>query len=106
MPKKTEGGILWDFSTSILSQNSKKNEGGLFGVNFFFKKNVQNAEKTQRWDPLVSPGFVCYAEKKEKPFWFSSLGHQVQWKTLRKSHDYSRLFSQELTKENQSRVCG
>ena len=28
MPKKTERGTFWDFSTSILSQNSKKNEGG------------------------------------------------------------------------------
>ena len=30
MPKKTERG-LWDFSTSILLQNSKKFEGGPFG---------------------------------------------------------------------------
>ena len=28
-------------------------------------------KKTQRGDPLVSPGIVCYAEKKEKPFRFS-----------------------------------
>ena len=28
MPKKTERGTLWDFSTSILLKNSKKNEGG------------------------------------------------------------------------------
>ena len=29
--KKLKGGILWDFPTSILSQNSKKIEGGPFG---------------------------------------------------------------------------
>ena len=29
--------------------------------------------------PLFSPGTVCYAEKQEKPFWFSSLGELVQF---------------------------
>ena len=24
-----------------------------------------NAEKTQWWDPLVSPGIVCYPEKRK-----------------------------------------
>ena len=47
-------GPVWIFSTSILSQNS-----------------------------LVSPGIVCYAEKKEKLFWFSSLGQQVQFGALK-----------------------
>ena len=44
--KKMKGGILWDFSTSILSQNSKKLKEG----------------------PLVSPGIVCYAEKMNNLF--------------------------------------
>ena len=44
-----------------------------------FCQKSHNAEKTQRRDPLVSPGIVCYAEKKEKPFWFSSLGQQVHF---------------------------
>ena len=30
MPKKLKGGTLWDFPTSILSQNIKKMQGGLF----------------------------------------------------------------------------
>ena len=46
---------------------------------FFFEKMSHDAEKTQRWDPLVSHGIVCYAEKKEKPFWFSSLGQRVHF---------------------------
>ena len=37
MPKKLKGGTLWDFSTSILSENSKKIEGDHLG-NFFSKK--------------------------------------------------------------------
>ena len=44
MPKKLKGGTLWDFSTSILSQNSKKIEGGLF-VEKIFRKMSRSAEK-------------------------------------------------------------
>ena len=39
MPKKLKGGALWDFSTSVLSENSKKIEGGPFGKKFFSKKS-------------------------------------------------------------------
>ena len=60
MPKKLKGGTFLDFSTSILSQNSKKIEGGPFGENFFPEKKSRNAEKTERSDPLVSSGIVCY----------------------------------------------
>ena len=35
MPKKLKGRTLWDFSTSILLQNSKKLKGGPFVGNFF-----------------------------------------------------------------------
>ena len=31
VPKKTVRGTLWDFPTSILTQNSEKIEGGPFG---------------------------------------------------------------------------
>ena len=44
MPKKTERGTLWDFPTSILSQNSKKIEGGPVGEKFPEKKS-RSAEK-------------------------------------------------------------
>ena len=43
--KKQKGGTLWDFSTSILSQNSKKNEGGPFGEKVFPKKILQCRKK-------------------------------------------------------------
>ena len=36
--KKLKGETLWDFLTSILSQNIKKMQGGPFGENFFFRK--------------------------------------------------------------------
>ena len=57
-------GTLWDFSTSILSENIKKIEGGPLERNFF-RKRSHNAEKTERADPLVSPGMVGYAGKQE-----------------------------------------
>ena len=38
--KKTERGILWDFPTSILSRNIRKNAGGPFG-----EKNVSQCRK-------------------------------------------------------------
>ena len=36
--KKLEGGTLWDFPTSILSQNIKKMQGGPFDEKKFRKK--------------------------------------------------------------------
>ena len=49
MPKKKlKGGTLWDFSTSILSQNIKKNAGGPFGEKFFFEKKVSQCRKKMK----------------------------------------------------------
>ena len=73
VPKKTERGTFWDFSTSILSQNIKKNAGGTLWGNFFFEKKVSQCRKNERGESLVSPGMLWYAGKQEKPFWFSSL---------------------------------
>ena len=71
--KKLKGGTLWDFSTSIQSQNSKKIEGGTLWE-IFFRKNVSQCRKKLKG---VLSGMVCYAGKQEKPFWFSSLGQMV-----------------------------
>ena len=82
MPKKKlKGGTLWDFSTSILSQNIKKCRGTLWGK-FFFRKKVSQCRKNERGESLVSPGIVCYAEKQEKPFWFSSLDQIVHFDAI------------------------
>ena len=43
MPKKTERGTLWDFSTSMLSQNIKKLKGDPLAKKIF--KKSHNAEK-------------------------------------------------------------
>ena len=45
VPKKLKGGTLWDFPTSILSQNSKKIEGGNLWGNFFPEKSLTMPKK-------------------------------------------------------------
>ena len=91
--KKLKGGTLWDFSTSILSQNIKKNAGGtLWGKIFFSKKKSRSAEKNERGESLVSPGMVCYAEKQEKPFWFSSLDQIVHFDAIIFCRTFVELF--------------
>ena len=74
MPKKLKEDPLGVFNIHFVAKHQKI-EGG----KIFFRKNVsQCRKKTERGDPLVSPGMVCYAGKQEKPFWFSSLGQMVQ----------------------------
>ena len=82
MPKKLKGGPLWDFPTSILSQNIKKMQGGPFEEKNSEKKCLAVPKKIERGDSLVSPGMVCYAEKQVKPFWSSSSGQMVQFDTI------------------------
>ena len=90
--KKLKGGTFWDFSTSILSQNIKKMQGGPFGEIFFFEKSLAVPKKNERGEPLVSPGTVCYAEKQEKPFWFSSLDQIVQFGAIIFCRTFVELF--------------
>ena len=54
-------------------------KGGPFVEKSFRQKSLAVPKKIERGDPLVSPGMVCYAEKQEQLFWFSSLGHMVQF---------------------------
>ena len=76
VPKKTERGDPLGFSN--MHSDAKQLKGGPFGENFFPEKSLAVPKKIERGDPLVSPGMVCYAEKQEKPFWFSSLGQMEQ----------------------------
>ena len=105
---------------SILFYSTQKipswTELGPFGE--FFE--VSQCRKKLKGDPLVSPGIVCYAEKNEKSFWFSSLGDTLKFcrtfgrtilvtsgvskKTLTKSHDYCRLFSRKAPTKNRTRM--
>ena len=60
--KKLKGGTLWDFPTSILSQNSKKIEGGPLWKKIFRKKSLAVPKKIGRF-PLWSPR-VWYGTRK------------------------------------------
>ena len=79
-------GTLSHFSASIVAKHQKL-EG-----KFFSKKKSHNAEKIERGDSLVSPGILCYAEKEEKPFWFSSLGQMIQFGTIKICRTFVELF--------------
>ena len=56
--EKTERGTLRDFSTSVLSENSKKIEGGSVGEKLFFRKKSHRAENTLTEYPLVPLSFL------------------------------------------------
>ena len=52
--KKLKGGILWDFPTSNLSENSKEIEGGTLWGKKFPEKKFHTAEKNWKgalWSP-------------------------------------------------------
>ena len=62
--KKLKGGTLWDFSTSILSQNIKKMQGGPFGENFFSKKSFAVPKKMKGGSLWSRP--VWYVTRKNR----------------------------------------
>ena len=70
----------------------KKNAGGTLWGNFFSEKKSRSAEKNERGESLVSPGMVCYAEKQEKPFWFSSLDQIVHFDAIIFCRTFVELF--------------
>ena len=59
--------------------------------------------KKLKGDSLVSPGMVCYAEKEEKPFWFSSLGQMIQFGTIKFCRTFGNYFDQFVWIEKKSR---
>ena len=52
----------------------------------------RSAEKNERGESLLSPGMVCYAEKQEKPFWFSSLDQIVHFDAIIFCRTFVELF--------------
>ena len=69
MPKKLKGGTLWDFPTSILSQNIKKMQGGPFEEKNSEKKipekNVSQCRKKLKGGTLWSRP-VWYVTRKNR----------------------------------------
>ena len=50
----------------LCRKTAKKLKGDTLGE-FFSGKSLTMPKKTERGDPLVWPGMVCYAGKQEKP---------------------------------------
>ena len=92
MPKKTERGDPLGFFNIHSVAKHQKNAGGTLWGNFFSKKKSRSAEKNERGESLVSPGGVCYAEKQEKPFWFSSLDQIVHFDAIIFCRTFVELF--------------
>ena len=93
MPKKTERGDPLGFFNIHSVAKQQKMQGGPFGENFFFrKKSLAVPKKNERGESLVSPGMVCYAEKQEKPFWFSSLDQIVHFDAIIFCRTFVELF--------------
>ena len=93
MPKKTErGDPLGFFNIHSVAKHQKNAGGTLWGKFFFRKKSLAVPKKNERGESLVSPGKVCYAEKQEKPFWFSSLDQIVHFDAIIFCRTFVELF--------------
>ena len=93
MPKKTErGDPLGFFNIHSVAKHQKNAGGTLWGKFFFRKKSLSVPKKNERGESLVSPGMVCYAEKQQKPFWFSSLDQIVHFDAIIFCRTFVELF--------------
>ena len=90
--KNWKGGPFGIFQHPFCRKTSKKMQGDPLGKNFFSKKKSRSAEKNERGESLVSLGMVCYAEKQEKPFWFSSLDQIVHCDAIIFYRTFGELF--------------
>ena len=104
-PWRTKRGTLWDFSTSILSQNIKKLKGHPLVI---FFESLTIPKKTDR-GTLRSPSVLYGAlKRRKKPFWFSSLGQMVRFDTIKFCRTLWNYFGQFVWIEKiqyYSRVC-
>ena len=77
-------------------RKTKNWRGTLWGKS----RKVSMPKKTR--GTLVSPGMVCYAEKEEEPFWFSSLGQMSQFETIKLCRTFKNYFGQFVWIEQKS----
>ena len=70
--KILKGGTLWEFSTSILSQNIKKMQGGTLWGKFFFRKKSLAVPKKMKGGSLWSRP-VWYVTRKNRKNLFVSV---------------------------------
>ena len=99
MPKKLKGGPFEIFQHPFCRRTSKNWRGTLWGKKFL-KKSLTMPKKSEREDPLVSPGIVRFAEKHKNPFWFSSLSQIFQFSTIKYRRTFKNYFGQFVWIEN------
>ena len=90
--KKLKGGPFGIFQHPFCRKTSKKCRGDPLGKIFFSEKKVAVPKKNEKGESLVSPGMVCYAEKQEKSFWFSSLDQIVHFDAIIFCRTFVELF--------------
>ena len=94
MPKKTKRGDPLGFFNIHSVAKHQKNAGGTLWEKFFSNKSLAVPKKNEKGDRLVSLGMVCYAEKQENLFWFSSLGQIVQFGAIIFCRTFKNYFGQ------------
>ena len=98
--EKLKGGPFGIFQHPSVAKHQKI-EGGTLWEIFVFEKTL-TVPKKLKGDPLFSPA-VCYAEKEEKLFWFSSLGQLIQFGTIKFRIIFKNYFGQFVWIEKTSR---
>ena len=98
MPKNWKG-TLWDFSTSILSQNSKKMKGGPSGK-FFSEKSLAVPKKLKGGTLWSRP--VWYVTRENRKTLFGSLGQMVQFGAIIFCRTFKNYFGQLVWIEKKS----
>ena len=93
VPKKTKKGDLLGFSNIHSDAKQQKKFKG-DPLEKIFPDSLAVPKKIERGDPLVWPGMVCYAEKQEKPFWFSSLSQMMQFVAIIFCKTFNNYFGQ------------
>ena len=105
--KKLKGGTLWNFPTSILSQNIKKMQGGPFEEKKFRKKNSEKKclavpNKIERGGLFGLSRYGMLRGKTGKTIWSSSLGQMVQFDTIIFCRTFKNYFGQFVWIEKKS----
>ena len=93
--EKLKGGPFDVFQHPFCRKTSKKCRGDPLRKKNSEEKNSEKkclAVPKKMKGSLVSPGMVCYAEKQEKPFWFSSLDQIVHFDAIIFCRTFVELF--------------
>ena len=102
MSKKLKGGPFGTFQHPFCRKTSKNWREILQRKTIFRKKSLTMLKKSEREDPLVSTGIVCYAEKHKILFWFSSLSQMFQFGTIKFLRTFKNYFGQLVWIEKKS----